>query len=119
TIKETNISQWRRTVCGDLTSVFNPYNETAVKLPFLEKNQFIESIHKAQFKENPSGFKPLSQEEIQQINKDPRSSSLMPQQEKGMKPSCALPYQLYAEGALSADKKQFELILKAKNEVFG
>lgn len=119
TIKETNISQWRRTVCGDLTSVFNPYNETSVKLPFLEKNQFIESIHKAQFKEDPSGFKPLSQEEIQQINKDPRSSSLMPHQEKGMKPSCALPYQLYAEGALSADKKQFELILKAKNEVFG
>jgi phospholipase C len=43
----------------------------------------------------------------------------MPKQEKGIKPSCALPYQLYADGKLSADKKSFGLKLTASDKVFG
>ena len=43
----------------------------------------------------------------------------MPFQEKGIRPSCALPYELYADGKLTADKKTFEIIMKAGNEVFG
>ena len=117
---ETNISDWRRTVCGNLTSVFRPYNGSEIKSPeFVKKDEFIESINNAKFKKLPSDYKLLTNEEIQQINHDPISSPHLPQQEKGIKPSCALPYELYADGELSADKKSFEINFTAGNKVFG
>lgn len=119
-IKQTNISEWRRTVCGDLTSAFSMYQgEIPKKLPFLPRDSFLEKIYNAQFKNEPSDFKKLSASEIVLINRDPSSSSLMPEQESGLRPACPLPYQLYANGKLSADKKKFELTMKAGNEVFG
>lgn len=119
-IKETNISAWRRTVCGDLTSVFKPYNQEKIKLPeFVQKEAFIQSVHKAKFKDVPSNFKPLNQQEIVQINKQPDASPLMPKQEPGVRAACALPYQLYVDGHLAGDRKSFEISLRASNEVFG
>ncbi|MEO5563806.1 MAG: phospholipase C, phosphocholine-specific, partial [Chitinophagaceae bacterium] len=119
-IEESNISAWRRTVCGDLTSVFRPYNGEKINKPeFLERDEFIESIHKAQFKNVPTNYKRLTNEEVAQINKDPRSSAFMAVQEKGIRSSCALPYELYTDGSLSADKKSFELSLKAGDQFFG
>ncbi|NBB20666.1 DUF756 domain-containing protein, partial [Runella sp. CRIBMP] len=119
-IEETNISAWRRTVCGDLTSAFRPYNGEEIKLPTsVVKDAFIQSVHKAKFKKAPSNFKQLSAAEIEQINQNPVASPLMPQQEKGIRPASALPYELYAEGKLSADKKSFQIQLSAKNDVFG
>ncbi len=118
-VKEPNISDWRRTVCGDLTTVFRPYNGEIPTLDFLPKDQFAESIHKAKFKKLPDDYKVLSADEIAVINKAPHLSPLMPKQEKGIKPSSALPYQLYADGKLSDDKKSFGLKFTASNEVFG
>jgi len=119
-IKESNISEWRRAVCGDLTSVFRQYNGEKISNPdFLERDEFIESIHKAQFKNVPSSYKKLSKSEMEKINKDPYSSSLMAAQEKGIRSSCALPYELYVDGILTADKKSFEISFKAGNQVFG
>lgn len=119
-IKETNISRWRRTVAGNLSNVFRPYKgEKIATLPFLEKDPFYEKIYNAKFKKSPSDFRPLSKEEIEQINRDPAASPLMPRQEKGIRPSCALPYELYAEGKLSDDKKNIEVIMSAKDELFG
>lgn len=119
-IEETNISTWRRTVCGNLTSTFRPYNGEEIKRPTsVVKDSFIQSVHQAKFKKAPTNFKNLSETEIAQINRDPSSSPLMPQQEKGIRPSCALPYQLYTEGRLSEDKKGFQIKLSTKNEVFG
>jgi phospholipase C len=118
-IKETNISEWRRAVCGNLTSAFTLYKEEKEKLPFISRDPFLEKIYNAKFKSEPSGYKKLSAKEIEQINSDPFSSSLLPEQETGIRPSNALPYQLYAEGQLSKDKKSFELKMQAKNEVFG
>ncbi|HEY4155373.1 MAG TPA: phospholipase domain-containing protein, partial [Puia sp.] len=89
------------------------------KLPFLQKVPFIETIFNAKFREAPSNFKMLSAEEIAQISKDPVSSPLMPKQEPGIKPSCALPYQLYADGNLTKDKKGFQIRMEARNEIFG
>lgn len=43
----------------------------------------------------------------------------MPQQEKGISPSCALPYELYADGKLSADKSSFAIQFTAGNKIFG
>ncbi|MFC5408687.1 phosphocholine-specific phospholipase C [Larkinella bovis] len=119
-IEESNISAWRRTVCGDLTSVFRPYNGEKIPLPtFVARNEFVESIHKAKFKELPSGFKKLSPAEIEQIGRNAAGASLLPRQEKGIRAACPLPYQLYADGKLSADKKSFGITLQAKNEIFG
>ncbi|GAA4454309.1 phospholipase C, phosphocholine-specific [Nibrella saemangeumensis] len=114
-IQETNISSWRRTVCGDLTSVFRPYQGEKINLPAsVAKAPFIESIHKAQFKQVPNSYKALSKEEITQFN---ANSPYMPRQEKGVRPSCVLAYELYANGRMHNGK--FELTLAAGNKVFG
>ena len=119
-IKENNITDWRRAVAGDLTAVFDLHNGSDKgKLPFINKDPFYKKIYDAKFKEVPSGFKPLSQKEIEQINRDPSSSPIMPKQEKGIRPSCPLPYELYVDGKLSDSKKEFQLRMAAGNEVFG
>ena len=52
------------------------------------------------------------------INKNPNASQYIPQQEKGIRPSCALPYELYADGNINPSKKTFEINLKANNKFF-
>lgn len=119
-VVEPNISNWRRTICGDLSTVFRTYNDERIAKPaFVAKDAFVESIHKAKFKKLPSNYKLLSADEIKQINQNTSSSPYMQQQEKGIKPSCALPYQLYADGKLSADKNYFEIKFNASNKAFG
>ncbi|MFN8357491.1 MAG: phospholipase C, phosphocholine-specific [Spirosomataceae bacterium] len=119
-IQEPNISQWRRAVCGDLTSVFRPYRQEKIKLPtFVQKDEFIETVHKAQFKQLPTNFKALTGAEIEQINQSPNASPLMPKQEPGIREACALPYELYVEGGLSATKQQISLSFKVDNAIFG
>lgn len=116
-IKLNNISQWRRTICGDLTSAFTPYNGAPLEvIPFLNRDKNVETIFNAQFKQEPSAFKKLSGSDIANISAQP---SLLAVQEKGTRQSCALPYQLYTQGSLSADKKSFELKMAAANETFG
>src|SRR5690606_37693811 len=80
---------------------------------------FIQQIHSAQFRKEPTTFKKLTEQEIKQINDNPASSPLMPRQEPGVRPAAALPYQLYADGSISADKKHFRLSFEAKDDVFG
>ncbi|MEC5146571.1 phospholipase C, phosphocholine-specific [Chitinophaga sp. 212800010-3] len=118
-IKETNISSWRRTVSGDLSSVFRPFNGEKVAMPFLERNEVIENIYNAQFKKLPDEFKLLTAEEIAKINANPVQAEWMPRQEKGTRLSNALPYELYVSGKLAADKKTFEISFEAANSVFG
>ncbi len=119
-LRETNISGWRRTVCGDLSSVFRPYQGEKVNQPeFLSRDSVLESIHQAQFKKLPTDYKLLSAEAIEQLSKDVYSSSDMPQQEAGIRPSCALPYQLRVDGQLSADRKSFSIYFESAKEVFG
>lgn len=119
-IQETNISDWRRTICGDLSSAFRPYNGEKIAEPtFLKRDEVVEYIHNAKFKKLPSDFKLLTAAEIKQINTTPHSSPYFPKQEAGTKPSCALPYQLYADGKLSADKKSFEIRFEAADGIFG
>lgn len=98
-ITETNISEWRRTVCGDLTSAFRPYHGEKLKLPeFVRKEPFYESIHKAQFKDVPTGYRKVSKEELADIRRSAKPSPERNRQEKGTRASCALPYELYADG---------------------
>ncbi|MBB5397793.1 phosphocholine-specific phospholipase C [Mucilaginibacter sp. AK015] len=119
-IKEDNISDWRRTICGDLTSAFRPYNGEKIASPVsLNREKFVEGIHKAKFKKVPSTYKNLSVAEIAIIKKDPAQSPYMPKQEPGIKPSCALPYELYVDGRLNDDKTALELKFTAGNKAFG
>ncbi|WP_461107180.1 phosphocholine-specific phospholipase C [Spirosoma koreense] len=118
-IEESNIGAWRRSICGDLSSAFRPYRGENIKLPaFVAKEPFIESIHKAQFKNVPTNYKPLTADEIRQANLSPVTSPYLPRQEKGIRPSCALPYDLHADGHMMANH-QFSLTLAAQNKVFG
>lgn len=117
-IEEPNINAWRRTICGDLTSAFRPYQGDKIKLPaFVAKDAFIEGIHKAQFNPVPTGYKAFSPDEIRQINLDPLDSAHLPRQEKGIRPANALPYELYADGHTT--DQHFTLTMAAKNDVFG
>lgn len=119
-IQEENITKWRRTICGDLTSVFRPYNGEKIEKPvFLEQKQFIESIHQAQFKQAPENFKKLGAAELAELNKDTRKSALFPIQEKGVRPACALPYEPFVNAQLSQSGEALQLSFKAGNQVFG
>lgn len=114
-VASENITAWRRAICGDLTSVFRPYNGEKIESPAaLNKEAFIESVHKAKFKAPPANYKLLSPQEIAGP-----LSAIMPAQEPGIRPSCAIPYQLSADAKLSADRKKVILRLKADNALFG
>jgi phospholipase C len=119
-IRETNISAWRRTVCGDLSTVFRPFQtEPSAPLPFPAKNSFLADVHQAQFQPMPSGYRRLSAADIEQFERNPAATGWMPRQEPGIRPSSALPYELYAEGAIRPGGKHFEITLEARNETFG
>lgn len=76
-------------------------------------------------KNKPAQVKPdaLTAAEISNINAhtafDPASPSAMPQQEKGTKPACALPYQLFAEVHLDPLKKTILIDLGSGKGNFG
>jgi phospholipase C len=118
-IKQDTISEWRRTVCGDLTTAFSQYKEGKEALPFLKMDPFVEGIYNAKFTKKPDGYKKLSDEEIKSVNSNPLSSDLMPKQESGTRKACSLPYELYAEGFLSEDKKDFQIAMRAGKDAFG
>ncbi len=107
-IRETNISPWRRTVCGDLSSTFRAAGESREsQLPFPARADFLEGIHKAQFKPMPAGFRKIAPG-------DATKRDWMPRQEPGVRPSAALPYELYASGSISGDRAHFQLALEAR-----
>ena len=119
TVREENISEWRRTVAGDLGSVFRPYDPKEPSLVSLDRDKFVVSIEKARFKEIPSNYRKLTAEQIEQINRAPMGSEFLVHQEVGIRPSCALPYEFYVDGNLSADSTHYELHLSAANQVHG
>lgn len=118
-IVETNTSLWRKTVTGDLTAAFRPFDGgDDKKIPTLEKTPFIQGIYNAKFKPAPTNFKALTAGEIAHTKANPHRSPHLPQQEPGVKTSCALPYQLYADASLSEDKTEISLTLEARKDVF-
>jgi phospholipase C len=118
TIEEKNISDWRRTVCGDLTAVFQTADEQSRKdnLPFIQRNTYLEDIHQAKFKKSPTDFRKLPKEEIDQAKNNPWLVADMPKQEEGIKESCPLPYELYAD--MEARDGAIFLTLAAGNSIF-
>jgi phospholipase C len=118
-IATPNITAWRRTVCGDFSSIFRPYNGEKIATPeSVQKEAFIEAVHKARFKAPPANFKNIAGEAAQTV-REGQEKGLLPQQEPGIRPACPIPYELYADAALGADGKQVVLQLEAGNTFFG
>ncbi|MFB6456340.1 phosphocholine-specific phospholipase C [Chitinophaga sp. Hz27] len=114
-VRLENISAWRRAICGDLTAVFSPYDPASPKqLPFLDQQRMVEDIYNAKFKDLPTGYKALSKADIQDI-----AAKGLKLQEKGIRPSSALPYELYADINRDAQTKQLQLNFRAGNKFFG
>jgi phospholipase C len=113
-IEESNISSWRRAVCGDLTSIF----QTNERLPgqdlkFLDRDETVEAIHRAQFKSPPTGFVSLTSEEVEAARSNPQLATSRTRQESGTRPSCPLPYELHVDGRLSDDRSRLEVEFSA------
>ncbi len=120
TVAEPNISQWRRAVCGDLTSAFQPAAKTTdATVPFPPRDTFLESIHEAQFKDVPSNFHALQPDEIEAIRHTPSHSPWLPRQEAGTRTSCPLPYELIADGSLNGPRTEFTIRFEARKDRFG
>lgn len=107
-----NISEWRRTICGDLTSAFSPYTTAEDKLPFLDQHKTVETIYNAKFKALPGGYKALSDNDIKAIH-----DKGLGLQEKGTRTACPLPYELYADLKVNGNTAQVQM--KAGNKLFG
>ncbi len=119
-IKETNITDWRRTVCGDLSSVFRPFHGEKIPLPKpVELAPFLSSIHQAQFRPLPSGFKRLNPEELAATRNTRRPLRGMVEQEPGTRPACPLPYELAVDGRLNLERKALRVSFVADNQFFG
>lgn len=106
-VPETNISTWRRTVCGDLTSAFKPYNGERYELPtYLDRDTYVERIHKASFQAPPQPAQVLKADDIAQF-------AVAAFQETGTRPSCPLPYEL--EASITPEDKGARIRLEAGN----
>ena len=87
-IVETNISPWRRAVCGDLTSAFNFADPDNTEF----FSQLPQTLHRAQ-----------RAKLLQDHTTPPTPETLvLPVQADGVRPSCALPYALEATARVDA-----------------
>jgi phospholipase C len=108
-IEESNITAWRRTVCGDLTSAFqSAIEDKRLWAEFVALKPFVETIHKSKFKKLPSGFHPLTEKEIEQVRRK-EVNAVLPLQEPGVRRSSPLPYELIVDGDVNNDKTHFTL----------
>jgi len=82
-VKVDTISDWRRAICGDLTSAFNSSNTKAPHMNYLNQKDYTKTINAAKTKPVPD-LKWYTENEI--------SDSLLEIQERGIKPSNPLPY---------------------------
>ena len=82
---ETNITAWRRAICGDLTSAFDfeKPNAARVALP------------------DTAAYEPLNHERHPDYVPTPPVDQALPQQEPGLRHARALPYRLDARGTVA------------------
>jgi phospholipase C len=112
-VKETNISDWRRLVCGDLTSAFRPYNGERLPVPApLDRDATVKQIHAAKSKRRPRGGEPLREGELAA-----KAAEVRAFQEPGTRPSCPLPYEL----VVNAENRggMLSLVMEARTVAFG
>ncbi|OXJ15297.1 phosphocholine-specific phospholipase C [Burkholderia sp. AU6039] len=89
-VMETNISPWRRAICGDLTSALD-FSKSDATLPTLPSTQAYVAQADLQCSRASSQTAPAST--VQQV---------VTAQEPGTRPARALPYELHVTGQLQA-----------------
>lgn len=106
---EENISNWRREVCGNLTSVFQTANDLKnLNLDFVNRNKYIARILNAREKDKPGNFNSFKRENILSTKVWNKLEGF-PKQEKGIKKACALPYNMEANLSLAGSKSQLQM----------
>jgi len=111
-VRESNISSWRRAVCGDLTSAFRPFEGGGEFPTPIAHDAFLVGINQAQFKPVPTSPSPHRSDAAPGV-------SAFPRQEAGTRPSCGLPYELVVGGRLAADRSAFQIEFAADRQRFG
>jgi phospholipase C len=86
----------------------------------LDRDEHIATIARAKRKPLPSGFKALNGAELAALRDNPAKLGETLWQEPGTRPSCALPYELYADGEFApSEQSVFRLRLEASTRLFG
>lgn len=119
-LHEPNITSWRRTVSGDLTSCFRPWRGEALATPaFLDQRTWMTTINQARGKALPDPGQPLTPPEIAAAIAQPAAHPRLPRQEPGTRPACALPYDLMVDGALTAERTALQIDFSVLTRIFG
>ncbi|MGC5749335.1 phospholipase C, phosphocholine-specific [Gluconobacter sp. NFX36] len=119
TVRESNISPWRRAISGDLTSCFRPYDGHVPTLPYLDRNTHLHMIEEARDRPMPGGFRALSTDEVKALHNAHDGIGKILQQEPGSRPACALPYEPYCDGGLDREGETITLNLHAGTGLYG
>ena len=93
---ETNITPWRRAVCGDLTSAFNFGNPNAAPVQLPET----------------AAYEPTNHDRHPDYVPTPPTNQAVPRQERGLRRARALPYELRVDGTAHASSGAFRIEFK-------
>lgn len=112
-IYESNISAWRRLVCGNLTSLFRPVDDShKAPLQPVNRDGHVARIYSAKTRELPGNYRQLTQDELQQLRKSPSRPTFLPQQEPGTKRACAIPYDPAVDAYVDHQSKRLAMTFK-------
>lgn len=100
-IPESNVTPWRRAVCGDLTTAFNFANPNGSwpQLP------------------DTTGYAPPDRLRHPDYVPLPPLVQSLPRQERGLRPARALPYELFVHGHAEGESGRFRLEFFNRGEV--
>jgi len=114
---EENIGEWRRAVCGDLRSIFRDADSSVPEEMAVKRDAYIQQIYEAKEKKLPSDYKMLSDTDLDDLKAKDRLKQLLPDQEPGTKPSCALPYNLSLNCEYLKSKDEVEVTMSYENSL--
>ncbi|WP_371666187.1 phospholipase C, phosphocholine-specific [Streptomyces sp. NBC_01241] len=100
-VKETNISPWRRAICGDLTSAFD----------------FSLKITDPADLPDTAGYAPPDRDRHKSYVPKPPAQGTLPRQEAGARPSRPLSYAPYVDGAADLATGKYKLTFSAGDQV--
>ncbi|WP_326763495.1 phospholipase C, phosphocholine-specific [Streptomyces sp. NBC_01591] len=99
-VKETNISPWRRAICGDLTSAFD----------------FSLKITDPADLPDTAGYAPPDRDRHNSYVPRPPAQGALPRQEAGARPSRPLSYAPYVDGAADLATGKYKLMFSAGDQ---
>jgi phospholipase C len=114
-VVESNLTEWRRLVCGNLTSAFRPLPDVQRPgIDFVNRNKYVERIYSARDKSAPGNFEAKSIGSLASIQNNLSANTSLNLQEKGTKPACAIPYDLDVNMRVESGKLRFDFLIKGE-----